>query len=168
MVSLHAICLELLRLVLAEGGGGGGSSRGGGGGEWLLDCGEEPRWSQSAVHPEALGLRSTLGSLPFLRKQVLLRVLSDQSLGFCVHARRSSDSLSKLHPSDIVDCSSPLPHPHLLAWCHPVRKLSYRGALISTGISGGLCTAGVWAGTGTPVRQVSLGRLLDRRFSSCS
>ncbi len=50
MVSLHAICLELLRLVLAEGGGSSGSSWGGSSGERLLDgvsipcCGHVTCW----------------------------------------------------------------------------------------------------------------------------
>lgn len=42
-VLLHAICLELLRLILAEGGGGGRSSRGGSRGERLLDGVAVPR-----------------------------------------------------------------------------------------------------------------------------
>lgn len=38
----------------------------------------------------AFDLRTTLGSLLLLRKLVLLWVLSDQSLGLCVHGGRSS------------------------------------------------------------------------------
>lgn len=78
------------------------------------------------------------------------------------------DPLSKLHSSYIVHCSSSLPHPHLFPRCHPVRKLSYRGALVPAGVPGGLGAAGVRTGAGAPVRQISLGWLLDRRLSSRS
>lgn len=152
-----------------------------------------------------LDLRTDVRSLPFLR--TILWVLSDQSLGFCVHGGRSSgesrwfhkhavawgasevhsaldcpvvlthcqvqhhanpNPLGEFHTSNIVDCSSPLPHPHLLSRGHPVRKLRYRGALVPAGVPRGLCTAGVRAGTRTPVRQISLCRLTDGRFTSSS
>lgn len=85
-----------------------------------------------------------------------------------VQLHTNPDPLGKLHPSHIVDRSSPLPHPHLLTRCHPVRKLSNRSALIPTGVSRGLGAAGIWTGTGTSMGQIPLGWLLNGRFSSCS
>lgn len=66
---------------------------------------------------------------------ICIWVNSLKGLTHChVQLYTNPDPFSKLHPSDIVDCSSPLPHPHLLPRSHPVRKLSYRGALIPAGV----------------------------------
>lgn len=129
--------------------------------------------SPSQEEESGTGYEDPLGSMPFLREMVLLWVLSDQSLGLCVHGGRPSvqtrwlhkhtvtrgaaevhpaldspvvfthchvklhtnpDPLSKLHPSDVVDRSLSLPHPHLLPRGHPVRELSCGGALVPAGV----------------------------------
>lgn len=58
-------------------------------------------WSQPAG-PQDLDLRSTLRSLPFLRDLVPLWVLSDESLGFCVHGGRTSGETRWLHKHTVT------------------------------------------------------------------
>lgn len=56
----------------------------------------------AVVNPKALDLTTTLKFLLFFRKQVLLWILSDQRLGFCVLGGRSSGQTRWLHKHTVA------------------------------------------------------------------